>query len=375
VGDAIGVFVVTPFLLSFLTVTRLPKPTIEMAAQLVAILLALWLIFGFARASEFQFFYVLFLPILWCAIRFGLEGASVALFLTQAGLVTALDWTDQSVGDVAKFQLLMLVLALTGLLFGAAISEQRRGLTRLRLHQEALARASRLTSLSALAAALAHELNQPLTAIGNYARLVRDMLSSGEGHTVAALETSKKAVTQVEHAARLIRHFREFVRTGESEVVPTPPSLLIAETLELARPLLESGNVEVHTRMPSFVGLMLVDRLQIEQVLLNIITNSVEAIASAGRASGRIAIEISPSAEHGFIDVRLSDDGPGFGRDIAIGPASSFASTKQDGMGVGLTLSRSIVERHGGSLTLGNHVQGAFVTISLPSAPEMGHAI
>ena len=119
---------------------------------------------------------------------------------------------------------------------------------------------------------------------------------------------------------------------------------------------------------------MLVDRLQIEQVLLNLITNSVEAIASTGRASGRIVIEISPSAEHGFIDVRLSDDGPGFGRDIAIGPASSFASTKQDGMGVGLTLSRSIVERHGGSLTLGNHVQGAFVTISLPSAPEMGHA-
>ena len=236
VGDAIGVFVVTPFLLSFLTVTRLPKPTIEMAAQLVAILLALWLIFGFARASEFQFFYVLFLPILWCAIRFGLEGASVALFLTQAGLVTALDWTDQSVGDVAKFQLLMLVLALTGLLFGVAISEQRRGLTRLRLHQEALARASRLTSLSALAAALAHELNQPLTAMGNYARLVRDMLSSGEGHTVATLETSKKAVAQVEHAARLIRHFREFVRTGESEVAPTPPSLLIADTLELARP-------------------------------------------------------------------------------------------------------------------------------------------
>ena len=375
VGDAIGILVVTPFLLVLCTGARLPKPTMEMAAQITSIVFALWIIFGFARAWEFQLFYLLFLPIIWIAVRFGLEGASAGLFVTQAGLVMALDWANQSIADVTKFQLLMLVLALTGLYLGVAISDQRRSMTRLRLHQEALARASRLTSLSALAAALAHEVNQPLTAIGNYVRLVRDMLRSGEGHTATALETSEKAVTQVEQAARLVRNFREYVRTGKGELIPTPPALLVAETLQLCRPLLDSANVDVETRIPAGIGLALVDRLQIEQVLFNLLTNSVEAIASMGRPSGRITIEVARSADRGLIDFRLSDDGPGFARDSAAGPPSWFTTTKPEGTGLGLTLSRSIVEWHAGRFTLGNHGSGALVTISLPAAPETAHEI
>ena len=369
VGDAIGVFVVTPFLLVFSTGARLAKPTMEVAAQLISIALTLWIIFGFARAWEFQLFYLLFLPIIWVAVRFGLEGASAGLFATQAGLVMALDWTDQSIADVTKFQLLMVVLALTGLYLGVAISDQRRSTTRLRLHQEALARASRLTSLSALAAALAHEINQPLTAIGNYIRLVRDMLRSGEGDTSTALETSEKAVTQVDQAARLVRNFREYVRTGKGEVIPTPPALLVAETLQLCRPLLESTNVDVETHIPVGIGLVLVDRLQIEQVLLNLITNSVEAIVST-RRSGRVTIEVAPSADHDFIDFHLRDDGPGFARDSPVGPHSSFTTTKPEGTGLGLSLSRSIIEWHEGRFALGNQGGGALVTISLPSPRE-----
>jgi signal transduction histidine kinase len=375
VGDAIGILVVTPFLLVLCTGARLPKPTMEMAAQLASIGFALWIVFGFARAWEFQLFYLLFLPIIWIAVRFGLEGASAGLFVTQAGLVMALDWANQSIADVTKFQLLMLVLALTGLYLGVAISDQRRSMTRVRLHQEALARASRLTSLSALAAALAHEVNQPLTAIGNYIRLVRDMLRSGEGHTATALETSEKAVTQVEQAARLVRNFREYVRTGKGEAIPTPPALLVAETLQLCRPLLDSANVDVETRIPAGIDLVLVDRLQIEQVLLNVLTNSVEAIGSTGRPSGRITIEVAPSADRGLIDFRLSDDGPGFAPDSAAGPQSSFTTTKPEGTGLGLTLSRSIIEWHEGLFTVGNHRNGAVVTISLPSASEAANEI
>jgi signal transduction histidine kinase len=370
VGDAIGVFVVTPFLLCFATGARLPKAPVEMTFLLGAILLALWVIFGFDRAWEFQFFYLLFLPVVWIAARFGLEGASAGLFATQAGLVMAMDWSDQSVADVAKFQLLMLVLALTGLLLGVAISEQRRGLTRLRIHQEALARASRLTSLSALATALAHEVNQPLTAIGNYVRLLRDMVKSGEGDTAVALATSEKAVGQVDHAARLVRHFRELVRTGRGEVLPTAPGLLIAETLQLARPLLENANIHVDVTLQNGAGAVLVDRLQIEQVLLNIITNSVEAIASTGRVSGRIDIEVITSAEPGFVEFRLSDDGPGFASELASGLPTGFATTKPEGMGLGLILSRSITEWHGGRLMLGNQAHGARLTVCLPVAPE-----
>ena len=373
VGDAIGIFVVTPFVLSWLTMPRLPKATMETGSQVLAMAAALWAIFAYGRASEFQFFYLLFLPIIWVALRHGLEGVSAGLFLMQAGLILALHWSGQTPRDVAKFQILMLVLALTGLLLGVAISEQRRSQSRLRHHQEALARASRLTSLSALAAALAHELNQPLTAIGNYNRLVRDMIRSGEGNTPVALETSDKAVAQVDHAARLIRQFREFVRTGKAEMAPASPASLISETAALGKPLVEESNVELSTKTAPDLPAVLVDRLQLELVLLNLISNSVEAISQSGRDAGRIALEARSSTDSGYVDFLVLDNGPGFGPDILNGGATPFTTTKPEGTGIGLTLSRTIVERHGGQLTLGNLAEGAIVIISLPGADGTSH--
>jgi nitrogen fixation/metabolism regulation signal transduction histidine kinase len=117
-----------------------------------------------------------------------------------------------------------------------------------------------------------------------------------------------------------------------------------------------------------------VDRLQIEKVLLNLIRNSAEAIALAGNASGRIAIEVAPSVEPGFVDFKVSDDGPGFSREISRGPASSFMTTKLEGLGLGLTLARGIIERHAGRLRLNNNAKGAVVTVSVPVARETDHA-
>ena len=108
---------------------------------------------------------------------------------------------------------------------------------------------------------------------------------------------------------------------------------------------------------------------------MNLLTNSVEAIGSTGRPSGTITIEVAPSADRGLIDFRLSDDGPGFARDSAAEPQSPFTTTKPEGTGLGLTLSRSIIEWHEGRFTLGNHISGAFVTISLPSASEAANEI
>jgi two-component system sensor kinase FixL len=373
VGDAIGIFVVTPFLLSLFTAPRLPKATIESAFQVLAIAAALWVIFSYARASEFQFFYLLFLPIIWIALRHGLEGVSAGLFLAQAGLILALHWSGQSPRDVAKFQILMLVLAMTGLLLGVAISEQRRSQNRLRLHQEALARASRLTSLSALSATLAHEVNQPLTAIGNYNRLLRDMIACGEGNTITAQEASVKAIAQVDHAAGLIRRFREFVRTGKAEMVPTSPAVLISETIALAKPLLAASNVVVAIQVQSDAPDVMVDRLQFELVLLNLITNSVEAITQSGRSAGRVTLEARRSSEAGYVEIGVRDDGPGFEPEFLEDVAAPFATTKPEGTGIGLPLSRTIVERHHGQLILSNTSNGASIVIKLPKVGGAHH--
>ncbi len=373
VGDAIGIFVMTPFILVLFTAPRLPEATVESAFQVLAIAAALWVIFSYARFSDFQFFYLLFLPIIWIALRHGLAGVSAGLFLAQAGLILALYWSGQSPRDVVKFQILMLVLAMTGLLLGVAISEQRRSQNRLRLHREALARASRLTSLSALSAALAHEVNQPLTAIGNYNRLLRDMIACGEGNTNTAQETSVKAIAQVDHAAKLIRRFREFVRTGKAEMAPTSPAFLLSETIALAKQLLAASNVAVTTKVHAGLPDVMADQLQIELVLLNLITNSVEAIVQSGRSAGRVSLEARLSSDVGYVEISVRDDGPGFEPEILDGAAAPFATTKPEGTGIGLTLSRSIIERHHGKLILSNTADGASTLILLPKVSGAHH--
>ncbi len=182
VGDMIGITVVTPFLLVLFTRRRLRVLSWELLAPLAVLLAALWLVMGVA-AYRFQLFYLLFLPVIWTAVRFGLEGVAVGLAVTQIGLMAAIHLSGQSAIDVVAFQALMIVLAVTGLAVGVLVSEQQRTQHQLRVHQEALARMTRLSSMSEFAAALAHEINQPLTAIANYTRLAKEAAEARSADT------------------------------------------------------------------------------------------------------------------------------------------------------------------------------------------------
>jgi len=173
VGDTIGITILTPFLLVLMTRPRLPSLALEMLLPLALLATALWLVFGFVGAYRFQLFYLLFLPVVWTAVRFGLEGVTWALLISQVSLIILIQLSGQSTWNLTAYQALMVVLSVTGLAVGALVSEQQRTETQLRMHQEAIARVSRLSSMGEFAAALAHEINQPLTAIGNYVRLVR----------------------------------------------------------------------------------------------------------------------------------------------------------------------------------------------------------
>jgi two-component system, LuxR family, sensor kinase FixL len=146
--------------------------------------------------------------VVWTAVRFGLEGVTAGLLLTQLGLITAMHLTGQGAADVTAYQALMVVLALTGLAVGVFVSEQQRTQQQLRLNQEALSRSLRVGTTGELAAALAHEINQPLTAIANYARLVKSAADPP-----AASEASDRLIVQVERAAEVVRRLRKFIRS------------------------------------------------------------------------------------------------------------------------------------------------------------------
>lgn len=366
VGDLIGIAVTTPFLLILLTRGRPLQINWETWMQAGAIAGSLLLVFTLGQNRQLQLFYVLFLPIVWIAVRSGLEGVTVGLVLTQLGLILALQVSAPSSADVTAFQALMLVLALTGLAAGVLVTERRRAELQLRLQQDAQARLTRLGSMGELASALAHEINQPLMAAGTYTRLVAEAITLG-GSPEKAGEAAAKAVSQVERASEVVRRLRDLIRLGRSELAPVAIARIVDEALELLRPEIENSRVRIERRLAPNLPPVMADMLQVEQVLLNLVRNAIEAIQAAGVDRGTITISAARSGSS-VVEVGVADSGPGFAMQAGDAVAQPFATTKPDGLGVGLSLSRSIIEAHGGQLNLGNTERGALVSFTLPIA-------
>jgi signal transduction histidine kinase len=367
VGDVIGITVLTPFLLVLMTRRRLIPPSWEAFGLVALVLGALWIVFGFAEAFRLQLFYLFFLPVVWTAVRFGLEGVTAGLLFTQLGLITAMHFTGQGAADVTAYQALMVVLALTGLAVGVLVSEQQRTQQQLRLNQEALSRALRVGTTGEFAAALAHEINQPLTAISNYARLVKSAADPA-----AASEASDRLIAQVERAAEVVRRLRNFIRLGRSETAPVTVPRLVQEAIAYCRTELDTQGIELQSRLARDLPAVKADALQIEQVIVNLVRNAAEALTDAGRHDGKVVIEAERDAA-GFVVIRVRDNGPGFDPDLAERAIDPFATTKTDGLGLGLSLARSIVEAHGGRLSIESGASGAVVSFTLPAPDAQRH--
>ena len=183
IGDLIGVLVTAPLLLVLSRRRRVGRrrSAAERIAQLAAILAALWIVFESGWAEELKLFYVLFLPLVWIAMRHGIEGTVIATAIIQVGLIAAMRAAGYATRDVLEFQVLLVAVALTGLFLGMTVSERWAIARQLRAREIELDRSLRLAGASEMASALAHELNQPLAAIGSYVRACQLMLA-GEGH-------------------------------------------------------------------------------------------------------------------------------------------------------------------------------------------------
>jgi signal transduction histidine kinase len=367
VGDVIGIAVVAPFGLVILTQKPFLKASAETAAQFAAILLALLVVFGFPQEQRYQLFYVLFLPIIWLAVRGGFQGVASGILIAQLGLMVGVYTRSKTNIDVTVFQTLMLVLAITGLMAGALVTERRRTEFQLRLHQDARARVARLNSMGELAAAVAHEINQPLMAAGTYSRLIGDALrrSKHNGDT-SIIEIADKVAAQVERASEVVRRLRALVTLDKTERAPTPIERILNDALDQCQPELNRNGIGCRVILQSNLPPVKVDLLQVEQVILNLVRNAIEAMIKVGPDETTITIE-AKQVNTGNVELSVRDTGPGFPGGLMAEEFPPFATTKVGGLGIGLSLSRTIIEAHGGQLTTGGDDHGAIVRLTLPT--------
>jgi two-component system sensor kinase FixL len=252
------------------------------------------------------------------------------------------------------------------------LTEREESAARLPEVQGELARMARLNELGEMASTLAHELNQPLAAIANYAqgcvRLLRDMDDAIAVRMKEALEETAK---QSLRAGGIIRHLREFVTRGETEKTQEDIRKLIEEAGALALVgSRERGIRSVFDFSPSTATVM-VDRVQIQQVLINLMRNGMEAMRDSER---RELVVRTTQDGNGAVIVEVSDTGPGISEEIAARLFQPFVTSKPGGMGIGLSISRRIVEAHRGELSAGpNAWGGATFRFSLPAIEPAAH--
>ncbi|QRM27310.1 PAS domain S-box protein [Microvirga sp. VF16] len=255
------------------------------------------------------------------------------------------------------------------------LTERQKTETRLQELQSELVHMSRFTALGEMASTLAHEINQPLTAITNYLKGCRRILERMDGDTVPMLRDAvNEAGEQALRAGQVIRHLREFVARGESERHIENLPKLIEEASALSLVGAKEQGVRVVFDFDPKAPFVLADRIQIQQVLLNLIRNAIEAMQETERRELRVATRVM---DEGHVELSVEDTGPGLAPEVASQLFQPFVTTKKHGMGVGLSICRTIVEAHGGKIwAVSKQGEGtAFrFTLRIVGREEMAHA-
>jgi two-component system, LuxR family, sensor kinase FixL len=228
------------------------------------------------------------------------------------------------------------------------ITERQGAEQRLQDLQSELLHVSRLSAMGQMASALAHELNQPLTAIMNYVRAAARTMSGIEGAQVErAREWMDKATSQTARAGQIIRHLRDFIEKRESSRTWENLNKVVEEAIALGLVGSADTNVKVHVELDPTLAPVLIDKIQIQQVMINLIRNAIEAMQSVEKRE--LTIRTAATSD-GFIEVGVVDTGPGLSEEVASRLFQPFVTTKEKGMGIGLTICHSIIEAHNGRI-------------------------
>jgi two-component system sensor kinase FixL len=226
------------------------------------------------------------------------------------------------------------------------ITERKAAEARMHEMQDELLHVSRLSAMGQVSSTLAHEINQPLAAIGNYIRAGLAMLDSDNPEIVAKGRTAfEKAAVQAERASDVVGNLRAFVRKGDAVRKPENLSVVIQDAITLAQIGSHRGTI-VQTNLSEEAEWATVNRIQIQQVLVNLIRNAMEAMNGS---RGQITVQTQLTAPD-MIEVSVADNGPGLPEKLNGDVFKPFVTTKPQGMGVGLAICRSIIEAHGGKI-------------------------
>lgn len=464
IGDLTGIFTMTPLLIWAgewrSGVRLLRRHGWEVLAQFAALSITLWIIFGLSADDQQRFFYPLFVPVIWIALRWGLSGAMLAALGIQIGLIIAAQG-DNRASPLIDLQFLMLTLSFTALLLGAIVTERadvlrrvamseaeqsalltmapdavlavdsseqvrmanpaalrlfgeaasvqraarlsdllpglqlkepegratlegrgmrgalfpaeiawarldvsasegflvtvrdatdrRRAEAQLRERDTALARAMRFAVAGELASALAHELNQPITALVSYLRAAEILAAPFGGKEERLTATLGKAAQEAIRASEVLRRLRDFYRGGTIKCEDVHLPTLCAEVSQAFQSRLRRASATLVVRVDSSLPHLAADTTQLEIVLHNLLSNAIDAVIQVARPDRHIELR-AERVDH-WVVLRVEDSGPGIAQEVAQKLFEPFVTSKPDGMGLGLAISRSLVRSRGGELS------------------------
>ena len=231
---------------------------------------------------------------------------------------------------------------------GIDITEQDRAEDEARQRLAELTHMHRLHTAGELATALAHELNQPLAAIAGYSDACLNKLRAGEVSSENLVRNLEQISTQAQRAGKFIRELRSFLAKGEMQKAPTDANALARQAFGLLAADARANNVRLESDLADSLPKVMAAGLSIEHVLVNLVSNGIEAVRSGGAGEG--AVVIRTRAENQSVKITVTDSGHGIAPDVAEKIFEPFYTTKQDGLGMGLRISRSIIESHGGRI-------------------------
>lgn len=252
------------------------------------------------------------------------------------------------------------------------LTERQEAERRVHELQAELLQVSRLSVMGEMASGLAHELNQPLTAIMNYVQACRRLLERDDGISPERVrELMDKAVSQASRGGQIINRLRRFMAAGETERAREDVNRVVEEASALALVGAHDKGIAVHAQLASGLPAVLIDKVQIHQVIINLIRNAIDALA---KTSGQRKIVLqTQSADPGEVEIIVADTGPGLAHEVKSRLFQPFVTTKADGMGIGLSICRTIVDGHGGRIWASDPPNGGTAFhFTLPVAEDHG---